>query len=81
MNGPLLLKLQVWAAEEIESVKILRYDKLRIRYVSADEAMTKHYEFPGIFIRDTKKGNRWILNIMTIVNFGFLVKQNLITLI
>ena len=43
------------AAESIESIKILKDDKLRDRYFSADQTMIKHYEFPDIFIRTTKK--------------------------
>ena len=43
------------AAEATESVRIIKNENLKSRYVSKDNAMIKHYEFPEIFIRSTKK--------------------------
>lgn len=50
------------AAESIESIKILADEKLRERYLSEDQPVIKHYEFPDIFIRSTKKAYISIVN-------------------
>ena len=50
------------AAEAIESVSIIKNENLKSRYVSKDKDMIKHYEFPDIFIRATKKAYISIIN-------------------
>jgi hypothetical protein len=50
------------AAESIESVKLLKDESLRSRYLSAEQPVMKHYEFPDIFIRSTKKAYISIVN-------------------
>ncbi len=54
------------AAEAIESVKIIKNENLYSRYVSKDRDMLKHYEFPDVFIRSTKKAYISIINDYTI---------------
>ena len=50
------------ASEAIESARIIQNEKLYSRYVSKDKDMIKHYEFPEVFIRTTKKAYISIIN-------------------
>ena len=50
------------AAEAIESIKLVKNDNARLRYISNDNHMIKHYEFPEIFIRRTKKAYCSVIN-------------------
>ena len=50
------------AAESVESIKILKNDTLRQKYLSLDQPIIKHYEFPDTFIRSTKKAYISIVN-------------------
>jgi intergrase/recombinase len=43
------------ASEAIESIKLIKNENSRLKYISNDKEMIKHYEFPEIFIRRTKK--------------------------
>ena len=50
------------ASEAIESIKLIKNENSRLRYVSNDNHMIKHYEFPEIFIRRTKKAYCSVIN-------------------
>ena len=50
------------AAEAIESIKLIKNENTRLRYISNDNHMIKHYEFPEIFIRRTKKAYCSVIN-------------------
>ena len=43
------------ASEAIESIKIIKDDYGRSKYLDKEKLILKHYEFPDIFIRRTKK--------------------------
>jgi intergrase/recombinase len=43
------------ASEAIESIKIIKNDNKRDKYLDRENKILKHYEFPDVFIRKTKK--------------------------
>ena len=49
-------------SEAIESIKLIKNENSRLRYISNDNHMIKHYEFPEIFIRRTKKAYCSVIN-------------------
>ena len=49
-------------SEAIESIKLIKNENSRLRYISNDNHMIKHYEFPEIFIRRTKRAYCSVIN-------------------
>lgn len=50
------------ADEAISSISIIHNENLRPRYFSDDNSVIRHYEFPDIFIRKTKKAYISVIN-------------------
>ena len=50
------------ASEAIDSINIIKDDNKRIKYLDIESNILKHYEFPDIFIRKTKKAHFSVVN-------------------